>query len=66
MNDSLLTKSVMQTDNSLTTERKTLYNNTYPKGEVSCFEDTFVQAESSVLRIKFSAKNPTLRVAANL
>jgi hypothetical protein len=56
----------MQTDNSLTTERKTLYNNTYPKGEVSCFEDTFVQAESSVLRIKFSAKNPTLRVAANL
>jgi len=39
-------------------------NSTYPKGGVSCFADTFVQAESSVLRMKFSAKNPALRVAA--
>jgi hypothetical protein len=39
-------------------------NSTYPKGGVSCFSDTFVVAESSVLRIKFSAKNPALRVAA--
>jgi len=41
------------------------YNSTYPKGEVSCSADTFLVAESSVLRIKFSSKNPALRVAAN-
>ena len=40
-------------------------NSTYPKGGVSCFADTFVVAESSVLRMKFCAKNPALRVAAN-
>jgi len=40
------------------------HNSTYPKGGVSCFADAFVQAESSVLRMKFSAKNPALRVAA--
>ena len=40
------------------------HNSTYPKGGVSCFEDTFVVAESSVLRMKFSGKNPALRVAA--
>jgi len=39
-------------------------NSTYPKGGVSCSADTFVQAESSVLRMKFSGKNPALRVAA--
>jgi len=39
-------------------------NSTYPKGGVSCSKDTFVQAESSVLRMKFSGKNPALRVAA--
>ena len=37
---------------------------TYPKGRVSCSADTFVQAESSVLRMKFSGKNTALRVAA--
>ena len=46
-------------------DRKTTpYNSTYPKGGVSCFADTFVQAENSVLRMKFSGKNPALRVAA--
>jgi len=40
-------------------------NSTYPKGGVSCSADTYVQAESSVLRMKFSGKNPALRVAAN-
>jgi len=40
-------------------------NSTYPKGGVSCFADTFVQAKSSVLRMKFSGKSPALRVAAN-
>jgi hypothetical protein len=45
--------------------RKPAHNRTYPKGGVSCFADNFVVAESSVLRMKFSAKNPALRVAAN-
>jgi len=40
-------------------------NSTYPKGGVSCFADRFVEAESSVLRMKFSGKNPALRVAAD-
>ena len=39
-------------------------NSTYPKGGVSCFADIFVQAESSVLRMKFSGENPAPRVAA--
>ena len=39
-------------------------NSGYPKGGVSCFADTFVQAESSVLRMKFCGKNSALRVAA--
>jgi len=40
-------------------------NSSYPKGGVSCSADSFVVAESSVLRMKFSGKNPALRVAAN-
>ncbi|MDI1234157.1 MAG: hypothetical protein PSX81_07745 [bacterium] len=52
-------------DNRATTERTPACNSTYPKGGVSCFADTFVVAESSVLRMKFSGKNPALRVAAN-
>jgi len=40
-------------------------DSTYPKDAISCFVNTFVQAESSVLRMKFSGKNPALRVAAN-
>ena len=44
--------------------KKTAYNSTYPKGGVSCSADTFVQAESSVLRMKFCGKSPALRVAA--
>ena len=40
-------------------------NSGLAKGGVSCFVETFVQAESSVLRMKFSAKNPALRQAAN-
>jgi len=46
------------------TTRKAATNSTYPKGGVSCLEDSFVQAESLVLRMKFSGKNPALRVAA--
>ena len=40
------------------------HNSTYPKGGFSRFADSFVEAESSVLRMKFSGKNPALRVAA--
>jgi len=40
-------------------------NSTYPKGGVSCSADSFVQAKSSVLRMKFLEENPALRVAAN-
>ena len=45
-------------------ERKTAGNSTYPKGGASSFADSFVVAESSVLRMKFSGKNPAIRVAA--
>jgi len=48
----------------LRTKRTAAGNSTYPKGGVSCFADSFVVAESSVLRMKFSGKNPALRVAA--
>jgi len=41
------------------------HNSTYPKGGVSFSADTFVQAESSVLRMKFSGKNPALLEAEN-
>ena len=44
--------------------QKNTHNSTYPKGGVSSFKDSFVVAESSVLRMKFSGKNPALRVAA--
>jgi len=37
-------------------DSKAAGNSTYPKGGVSCFADTFVQVESSVLRTNFSAK----------
>ena len=41
-----------------TTKEARTANSTYPKGGVSCSADTFVQAESLVLRMKFCAKNP--------
>ena len=48
----------------MTTERKAAHNSTYPKGGFSCYKDSFVVAESSVLRMKFSGNLPALRVAA--
>ena len=48
----------------MVTEKTPAGNSTYPKGGVSCSADSFVVAESSVLRMKFSGKNPALRVAA--
>ena len=50
--------------NILNEKRCPAGNSTYPKGGVQCSADTFVQAESSVHRMKFSGKNPALRVAA--
>jgi len=47
------------------TTRKAATNSTYPKGGVSCFADSFVVAESSVLRMKFSGKYPRLRQYPN-
>jgi len=58
------TKTAVNMDRQTTTERTPACNSTYPKGGVSCFADTFVQAESSVLRMKFCGKSPALRVAA--
>ena len=40
-------------------------NSTYMQVGVQCFYESEVQNESSVLLMKFSAKNPHLRVAAN-
>jgi hypothetical protein len=40
------------------------HNSTYPKGGVSCFADSFVGIESSLLRINFIGNLPALRVAA--
>ncbi len=36
-----------------------------PKGGVSCFADTFVVAESSVLRMNIRAEKPAHRKSAN-
>jgi len=44
--------------------RSTAHNSSYPKGGVSCSADSFVVAESSVLRMNICGKNPALRVAA--
>jgi hypothetical protein len=46
-------------------QKITAGNSTYPKGAVSCFADTFVQGRSSVLRMKFSGKNPAHPKSAN-
>jgi hypothetical protein len=48
----------------MVTEKTPAGNSTYPKGGVSCSADSFVVAESSVLRMKFSGKNPAFWVGA--
>jgi hypothetical protein len=48
----------------MTTERSTVYNSTFAIGGVSCSADSLEVAESFVLRIKFSGKNPTHRKSA--
>ena len=46
------------------TEEARRHNSTYPKGGVSCSKDSFVVAESLVLRMNIFDKSPALRVAA--
>ena len=46
-------------------QNKTTANSGLAKDGLTSFVETFVQAESSVPRINFSAKKPALRVAAN-
>ena len=43
----------MQTDNSLTTERKTPYNSSYPKGGVLCSKDSLVVNQALVIKLSF-------------
>ena len=49
----------------MTRNRKPTANSTFAIGGVSCSADSLVVAESSVLRIKFSGKNPAHRKSAN-
>lgn len=46
-------------------ERKTTTNSTFAIGGVSCSVDSFVVAESSVLRMNICGKNPAHRKSAN-
>ena len=48
----------------MTTDRKPTANSTFAIGGVSCSVDSLVVAESFVLRIKFSGKNPAHRKSA--
>ena len=50
---------------ALRPKRATSANSTFAIGGVSCSADSFVVAESFVLRIKFSGKNPAHRKSAN-
>ena len=45
-------------------ERRASANSTFAIGGVSCSADSFVVAESSVLRINICAKNPAHRKSA--
>ena len=45
-------------------ERTTAHNSTFAIDGVSCSADSLVVAESFVLRIKFSGKNPAHRKSA--
>ena len=40
------------------------HNSTYPKGGVSCSNESFVVNQTLVFQIKFCGKSPALRVAA--
>lgn len=63
MNDSLPTKSIMKTDNSLTTERKTPYNRRLAKKRVQCLNEASYFVSSSLLADSLVLRNPLLRQA---
>ena len=64
-NDLLLTKFRADIGgNGFGQREERTHNSSYTQGGVSCLADSFVVAESSVLRTNFSAKKPALRVAA--
>jgi len=50
----------------LWTDRRTADNKGFAIAGVPCFADTFVQGESSVLRMKFSAKTPAIANPRNV
>lgn len=55
----------MQTQIEILMQRKArTHNSTFAIGGVSCSADSLVVAESFVLRIKFSGKNPAHRKSA--
>jgi hypothetical protein len=54
----------MDSEMKLQQTRKAAYNSTFAIGGVSCSADSLVVAESFVLRIKFSGKNPAHRKSA--
>jgi len=49
----------------MTTERRTAYNSGLAKGGVWCLYESFMLNSSFVLLMKFCAKKPALRQAAN-
>ncbi|MBK7338999.1 MAG: hypothetical protein IPJ64_03100 [Saprospiraceae bacterium] len=49
---------------TLVDRRKTAYNSTFAIGGVSCSADSFVVAESFVLRINICAEKPAHRKSA--
>ncbi|NGZ45464.1 hypothetical protein EWU23_13345 [Cytophagaceae bacterium 50C-KIRBA] len=49
----------------LRTDRRAAGSSTFAIGGVSCLPDSFVVADSSVLRINISGKNLAHRIAAN-
>ncbi len=51
------------TEHRILEDSKAAGNKGFAIAGVLCFADTFVQGESSVLRMKFSAKTPRLRQA---
>ncbi len=60
-----MTKTTKQKASNLTADDRTpAGNSTFAIGGVSCSADSFVVAESFVLRIKFSGKNPAHRKSA--
>ncbi len=65
MNGSLSTKTIMQTDKSLTTERKTPYNTGFASGGLTCKLGALCFYSSSVLADSFVLRNPPERKARN-